>query len=434
MPSPVSRSCSMPDPAATAAGSPGPPAWVLLDTLAYIGRRRNATTATAMTSGKHIIEVSFVLADPPGVSVCYVHCPGTPEGGGVDGDFDVEHEILTSTGPLVLISMDFTFCDGQDNDYFVYRAGPGPPSLHLLPRSYERSINARKHVGILPTGGGDDGGGEHFVVVSPVLRTEPRAMYYDLHIFSSETGAWRAKAARLDAGPETSYHRVCSHRLGKAMAAGAGSLAWFDPWHGVLLCDNVLGEDPLVRLIQLPSPPPPRNVPIDGREVRDATVSSDGVITFVEVKFHNDGDNSDDEVYDAVAADHGWTATIWDRAICSGDWRKRVTVDTADVSVAADEEESGFPGSLPAAWGGEANKPAALRRVRSATPALSVRADDDVVYMMYRLAAHHPKAWVLAVDARNKTVEAHAQFDASRICWFHPTYLASAFSMYLHQH
>ncbi|OEL22516.1 hypothetical protein BAE44_0016463 [Dichanthelium oligosanthes] len=65
----------MPDPAAAA--SSGPPAWVLLESFARVGDRRNETTATGLTSARRPVQVSFDLADPPGVSRWFAHCPAS---------------------------------------------------------------------------------------------------------------------------------------------------------------------------------------------------------------------------------------------------------------------------------------------------------------------------------------------------------------------
>ncbi|BAS82604.1 Os03g0179200 [Oryza sativa Japonica Group] len=75
----------------------GSPDWVMLDETAYISDRRNKSTAESQTSEGQIIQVSFWLVDPPGLSYFTVHCPGLEEDG-----LDCEPSVLAAEGSLVL--------------------------------------------------------------------------------------------------------------------------------------------------------------------------------------------------------------------------------------------------------------------------------------------------------------------------------------------
>ncbi|TVU27750.1 hypothetical protein EJB05_19250, partial [Eragrostis curvula] len=115
-------------------------------------------------------------------------------------------------------------------DFFLYKAGPVAPSLHLIPGPYPIGIHAI-HVGVLPCCGGD-----HCLVVVP----QPRPIKasdrwgYVLHIFSTKTMSWtRKKAARM-APDMDERHLFFEHD--KVFAVGDDALAWVDFRHGILIC------------------------------------------------------------------------------------------------------------------------------------------------------------------------------------------------------
>ncbi|KAE8797022.1 hypothetical protein D1007_27806 [Hordeum vulgare] len=97
--------------------------WALTDSKCHIGDRDNATTAHAVTSQGGAVKVTFELADPPGVSRCFVHCPGQPE-----GRYAGDPVVVSSADAFVLLLLVVPFADGRTdrNEFFVYRAGPGP--------------------------------------------------------------------------------------------------------------------------------------------------------------------------------------------------------------------------------------------------------------------------------------------------------------------
>ncbi|OEL14460.1 hypothetical protein BAE44_0024521 [Dichanthelium oligosanthes] len=267
----------MPDPVAVGSRFSSPPTRVLLEDFASFGDRKNAATATGLTSGGRTVNVSFELVDPSRVFRWFVHCPGLEEKRGFNG----KPEILNAADALVVTRMLFFSNSGRVIDYyFVYRAGPGKTSLDLIPGPCPEVL-LPKQVGILPRGGGGGVGDcEHYSAVIPVQRLGPQ-LEYEIFVFSSESQAWSSKVARFSQDQETTYDEVVLHSPTKAIAAGCGSLAWIDLWRGVLLC-TWLDKQPVLRLIQWPVLPE-RDVFIDissPLEVRDATLSN-GVIRFV---------------------------------------------------------------------------------------------------------------------------------------------------------
>ena len=111
--------------------------WVLVDTIAHIDNEdddsvQNATTASAFTTSGSTVEVSFLLADPPGLSSCFVR------GTGAKAVHRLSYcRVVRAQDRLLLLHMFFT----STADYFVYRPGPGKPSLYLLPRPYPPALD-----------------------------------------------------------------------------------------------------------------------------------------------------------------------------------------------------------------------------------------------------------------------------------------------------
>ncbi|KAL6644846.1 hypothetical protein ACP70R_016454 [Stipagrostis hirtigluma subsp. patula] len=385
----------MAHPIAAASRLSGPPACVLLDEFASVGIRRNATTASSRTSAGHVFEVTFTLVDPPGLSPWFIHYPGLKNSGLVG-----RPQILNATDSLVV--MHLVFCrDGRlAVDYFVYRAGPGTPSLRLIPGPCP-DVEFPHHVGVLPSGAA----GEHYHVVFPVRRLKPR-LAYEIHVFSSESQAWSAKAARVSDDPETRGRHLLLHEPSKAIATGGSSLAWVDLWQGVVLC-NVLDEDPVLRMIRWPVPPSVGEHMVDGylaSSVRDATLR-DGVIRFVEVDFGDDAMDMDIFEVDFGrrhrAMDIYWKATVWKRDTGSKDWDRCLTADIAKI-VDTTRSGSGCSHLLRMVWDDASDK-LDIGKVSWAAPVLSL-SDEDVVYFVAGIVSRN-HVLVFAINVREERLE-----------------------------
>ncbi|KAM0831646.1 hypothetical protein ACQ4PT_065361 [Festuca glaucescens] len=249
-PSASPRPSAIPDSAATTSRrSDVRRPWVHVDTESRIDRWRNATTARGSSSNGTAIEVSFELADPPAVSILFVHCPDQTSSA-IEGD----PWIVNAAGAFVLLLVYFapTARRAPFQDYFVYRAGPGRPSLDLIPVPYPRNFD-HNTVGVLPLRDG-----QHYAVVIPVSDSYVRPrMGYRFHVFRSDRrrpGPWTMKPVRLTGNAQRSiWQRYLSYGLNGVAYAGAGLLGWIDLLNGVLLC-NVLEEDPVMRVIEWPVP------------------------------------------------------------------------------------------------------------------------------------------------------------------------------------
>ncbi|KAM0828950.1 hypothetical protein ACQ4PT_067197 [Festuca glaucescens] len=394
--------------------------WVLVDSIARIGHLRNATTAGTSTSRRFTVEVSFELADPPGVSLCFVHCAGRNE-----SHFIGNPLVLSAAQAFLLLVICFTgsASHGAFHDYFVYRAGPGRPRLDRIPVPYPRDFYHKK-VGILPLA---DGASDHYAVVIPAsscYNHRAGSMKFDLRVFWSRSKTWTTKEALLARDSETDYLKAVSHEgiAGVISFGGAGVLGWVDLWQGILLC-NVLGKNPPMRLMQWPVPEPSIEFlefglelnHISPRPFRDVTVVN-GLIKFVELKSHDS---------------QGWTATIWSRMVSSLDWHQTSTVHSDDISITDSVLISQVPVLLPELFD-EGKKRLAWDQVICSSPTLSLT-NDDVVHIMVSAKWEHQRqiAYLLVVNIRNKTLEALEKYHGNKMMLLEPTYIASTFPSYL---
>jgi hypothetical protein len=391
--------------------------WVFVDSIARIGHLRNATTAETSTSRRFTVEVSFELADPPGVSLCFVHCAGRNE-----SHFIGNPLILNAAQAFLLLVISFTGSTSHRDfhDYFVYRAGPGKPRLDLIPVPYPRDFDHMK-VGILPLA---DGASDHYAVVIPDSCNNHRdcSMKFDLRVFWSRSKTWTRKEALLARDSETDYFKAVDHQglAGVISFGGAGVLGWVDLWQGILLC-NVLGKNPPMRLMQWPVPEPILELRygmefnhVSPRPYRDVTVVN-GLIKFVELKFD----------------DSGWTATIWSRMVSSLYWHQTSAVHSDDISITDSVLMSQVPILLPELFD-EGKKRLAWDQVTCSSPTLSLT-NDDVVHIMVSAKWEYQRqiAYLLVVNIRNKTLEALEEYHGDKWMLLAPTYIASTFPSYL---
>ncbi|XBI61485.1 hypothetical protein VPH35_042272 [Triticum aestivum] len=398
--------------------------WVLTDSKCHIGDRDNATTAHGVTSEGRDIKVTFELADPPGVSRCFVHCPGL---GLAKSRYGGDPVVLSSADAFVLLVVPFTDGPspgprapslrrrsrgsqfgggGEYNDFFIYRAGPGAPSLHLLPATgSHRYPDYVTLAGVVPLGGADLNN-KDYAMVFPVVSqctNDSTSKKYDLHVYRSNISQWPWRTKVASIAMDTKYHNqeVMLHEGTRVIFAGGGTLGWVNHWHGIVLC-NVLDNNSVMRFIKWPVPMPCDPVSrfsmgvnnIYTRPFRDVAISNGGI---------------------------RFTVTTWSWEIRSKKWSKRFTVKANDVPV------TGL--SYPRLSGG---KRLNWDKVVLGGPTLSL-CDDNIVYIMARLDIRPPVAWMLAINIREGTLEAVKQCSVEKMLGLEPTYVQCALSDYLKQ-
>ncbi|CAL4891146.1 unnamed protein product [Urochloa decumbens] len=347
--------------------------------------RDTATAAATNTSSGCPIEVSFVLADPPSLARCAINCPRLPCG----QFFENAPQITGADGAFLLITAVFPNHPALSEraDLFVYNSGGGSgsgnhhPSLQLLPRPYPVGYMSN-HIGVLSCG-------DHCLVIIPRRQfgAGGQTMYYLLHIFSSKTGLWSTKVARLAPGTNMYCGRF---EPDKAFSVGEGSIAWVDLRYGILLFDSVTGEDddhPAVwRLIELP-PLMPINIVNQG-EGFDGLLH--GWFRFIEIGFPrlDDASTSTSSSGDPPPP----SKFRWQAAMCPVSrtddhrWYAHGAADSAGFLPA----NSCVPYLFPEIY--EDNKELALDNVLSLFPTLDPNYE-GVVYMMAKLKDTDPNGW-----------------------------------------
>ncbi|CAM0884343.1 unnamed protein product [Alopecurus aequalis] len=264
------------------------PDWVLLHKSARISGHRNTTTAGCHTTEGQAIEVSFWLVDPPGVSYFSVHCPGLNS-----KDFADEPHILCAEAALLLFSVTFVPVPrrrSSSTQHFVYRAGPGKPSLHLIPDSDR--IRRGELFGLFPFG---DATGHYAVVcLNKQFIACTNAWRFHVYAFSSVTRSWSSKVpSSAGLSSEDDQKLLLKHATCKQIMVGASSLGWVDLFRGILLLHDVFGECPVIEYVSLPASRV-RHMnelghPYIAPEYCCDVSCCDGLIKFVEVEFDDPG-------------------------------------------------------------------------------------------------------------------------------------------------
>ncbi|KAM0902323.1 hypothetical protein ACQ4PT_019365 [Festuca glaucescens] len=401
---------------------------ILLDQDCRISYCHNSTSATTENSEGLSVDVSFQIRDPPALSLCFVRCNDLTGQQRLCGEH--QPSILSVAGGSVLLLI--PFCDDGINinrccymEYFVYRAGPGAPSLRLLPAPYPPSCSMK--VAILPIC--DDGVEEHYAVVFPFVQfvVLDSRHHYTLYIYRSDSKAWCTQVARIAEDMETQNAtlKLALHYPTSVVHAGSGLIGWVDLWWGVLLC-NVLDENPAIRFVAVPVPEPCKPLTeffvkfedqnCAKRPYRQMTVHN-GVMKFIELEYHTARFNT------KRRDDHGWMATTWTRPISSDVWHEVLTFDTSDISVT---DWSSMHLLLPEIFDGE--KKLTWEKFISGAPTLSLH-DDHIVYIVVK-SVWHQTAFVLAVNTRSLTLESGAQCLGEMIASLEPTYVPCALSSY----
>ncbi|KQK23384.1 uncharacterized protein LOC100834379 isoform X2 [Brachypodium distachyon] len=406
-----SSSCRPPPLPCPSAAAPSP-AWILLEPLGYVADRTNASTAEASSSTGHTVHVTICVTDPLGVSYVCVHCPGLKE-----SDFSGRPSVVCSEKDFLLLSISFKSApharEGLD-EYFVYKAGPGRPSLRLLPGPYPHVLTC-SDVGLLPR---DDG--DHFVLATPSFTMD--RWVYDLHLFSSMTWTWSTKVAFADISSDVRAKVSTIIRTSKVIQLGGGTLGWVDLWRGILVC-NVLDENPVLRYITFPMLMPghreaAKTSPWSIRSV----ACSNGLIKLIEIEKHERPDDEKsyddmDKLYESDCLEKpkviGWRAIVWYRMTSWDHWRKGCVVYDKEISVDYVRHSMMLP-ELKDNSAGELT----LENLIASYPVLSLTChSDDVVHMLCESKSDKceskyckKKKWMITVDLKKKILVDLAPF------------------------
>ncbi|KAM0878830.1 hypothetical protein ACQ4PT_034643 [Festuca glaucescens] len=379
------------------------------------------------------IQVSFVFADPPRLSYFSVYCR------------DWRHdEIPFKNAPNVVCSMEDTalikvMITAEDSlQYFLYQARGGPsggPSVDLLPDIRRYSLT--------PLGFVTHGNGKQFIMAA--LSYGPKHGQYNLHtiIASEPHSTWTKKLLKVVI-PNGHTAKSATVQPTKLIALGDGLLGWVDLWKGIVICDVL---DPRVATAFFAPMPKllPSNSELFGnqysaRSIRDVAFSR-GHIKCVEfeelVKLRpttvpavvdpSDMDEvldselaisppqeEEEEVYDVV----GWRLITWYRELTWNRGRKGSLVHSDDLGTV----------SLPQLGGGACALNVSFKNLKTASPTL--RADDDVVYLVSMLDENDQTTWIVTVDTRTKSVGEVMPFSAKPSRIYDPSFIPCVLTKY----
>ncbi|KAM0895336.1 hypothetical protein ACQ4PT_023911 [Festuca glaucescens] len=395
-----------------------PPDSIVLDTKAYLDDRTNSSTADGYTAAGHRIKVTFWIARPPRVSYFTVHFPGLP----TPALLAELPRVLCTDGDLVLLRV--AICPRhllslpQHNDYIVYRAGVR--KLQVLPPHPTRLFSDLE-VGLLRCrcNGNNDADDTFFFFVA-ALSSGFRRGSYELDLFDSRTCAWSTKTMDVEPSQKQSYSFSCPTKV-IAIGGERGSVAWVDLCQGVLICDLVTSDDDdTLRYIRLPLLLAPNKMRRGASCDRDIAISN-GNIKYFEMCVHAQPGSCDGKTY--ISQD--WEAAAWRWVDSEKSWHMDFKFKASETLV-----DKSYYELLPRRDEDTETMPV-LSRLHTGHPALSLH-DDDIVYIMAKVDHRDQKAWMLAVDMRNNTVRAVADFTSGRTAsGFRFTYLQSEISKHL---
>ncbi|KQJ94085.1 hypothetical protein BRADI_3g08385v3 [Brachypodium distachyon] len=393
-----------------------PPESIVLDAQAYLDDRTNASTAEGCTARGHRIKVTFWISHPPRVSYFTVHFPDLPEPSGKIGELP---RIVRTDGDLVLLRV--SVCPPglrlrpEFNDHIIYRAGS--KTLQVLPRNPDRKrLPCDEQVGLLNC---HDDTGRFFVAA---LSSVYRRGHYKLELYDSRKRIWSTKPMYVESSQAHDYSFTSTTKV-ITIGGKRGSIGFVDLLQGILICDVLMGDDNILRYIRLPFLMAPNKLCRDPPTCdRDITVSQ-GYIKYFDMCVHAEPGSCIGTSYTS----QDWEAATWKWVDSEKNWHMEYRLKASNVLVDKSHYEL-LPNPLHP-HGPTEMKPT-LSRLHVGHPALSMH--DDTVYIMAKV--HHMdshKAWMLAVDMRNKTLNGVADFRPERTYRFDLTYLQSKISKHL---
>uniref|UniRef100_A0A0E0N8T2 DUF1618 domain-containing protein n=1 Tax=Oryza rufipogon TaxID=4529 RepID=A0A0E0N8T2_ORYRU len=398
------------------------PSWVYLDASAYVSPDAvsNATTAVSTTTTGVRIHVSFCLARPPRLSYLCVHCPRPGAGHGEAYRFTVDPRVISTHADVALLLVphpnDELYRGIRSYDYFVYTASPRP-SLRLLPNPHASPFSSDA-VAIVRCSGGAR------YVIAGLMPTIRCPMEFKLQRFDSDVGRWTSTAVSVDEPaerdrvlpiPDTATE-VLFHYTTKVITLAGGehamAVGWVDLWRGILLCDDVLDEHPVLRDLPLPKPARRNRKSFCigyPHGYRDITVvvqdSAATCIKYVEMILLTTDEDA------PVIPAGSWK-----------DWHRECTVDVTDIAVV---DNVRFSELLPKIG----NDPEETLRLLTGHPTLGM--DGNVISFLSKIGYSDDKGWVISVDLRDKTLQGVTELDHRKNSSFMRYYITSEISKYL---
>lgn len=259
---------------------------------------------------------------------------------------------------------------------------------------------------------------------------------HTLHLFDSKIHKWSCRAVfvtepQREFPVDIPYYsgRIHHHVTTTVITVGGerGTMGWVDLWRGILLCDAI-DENPSLRGVPLPLPIKEMSYN-DGMGTKLGSPSQRRGIAFVRdssrLKFVHL------EVRDvrlrARAGKTGlappcfrtdsWVLTTWTNTNMSTafeDWHQDYCeVEVSDIAIDDPAVSQALESVLLLRSNGDGVEELALQNLSISQPAPSVN-KDHLVFLVARQQFMDPQAWILAVDVKNRKLEAVVELGEQR--------------------
>ncbi|KAK3143619.1 hypothetical protein QOZ80_4AG0302640 [Eleusine coracana subsp. coracana] len=399
-----------------------PVSWAMLDIKAYIADHCNATTAFGRTSTNVEIQVTFCTAPPPAISYFCVWCPEPSRLPEIAVEprivaAEADHVVLS----LVLSSSSRSCSDHGIRDIFIYKAGSGEtkPSLKRLvchDQDFELFHNV---IGILPHRNddinliNDDDGRYHIVGLNP----SAIPWQFNLHLSNSKTAHYRIVS--LDRQHRHDQFRHSASKVIMLDEEGSCSMGFVDLWRGILVCDVLANTE---RLNYIPFP---RSLMDNMKLHLDPVIARDVAVVHGRIKVMDLSG-----AFDAS----GWKATVWSRTTTYShspeeEWQRDFAFQVRDIVVDSNTLHLELLPKMMNKSGDDRTSRQTLEELHITHPTLSLD-DEDIVYFMAKVDPWDKRAWVLAVDMRNKKLRDVGVFRAERTHGIALSYVQTRISKY----
>ncbi|CAL5050374.1 unnamed protein product [Urochloa decumbens] len=351
----------------------------------------------------------------------------------------MEPQVLATDGNLVLlrivVSPDKDIIGGDD--LYVYRlAGDDGPSLTRLPRPPGGIIFNSNQVGILSYWSTGLSLQDEFHMVAALCNDKDWFAIgrerFILHAYNSKLNTWTATKVSVEDQHFQKYQDqgYFVHQNTRVLAVGGedATIAFVDLWQGILLCHLAHVEDkPWLSYVPLPGTP--SGSPL----CDDACLTLDIALVNGHFKFVRHQLQWTNNCPTCTCCSHdiedGWTAAIWTRPVSASSllddsWQLVCDMESSGMDVKSCPDFELLPKLV-------ANtEPFQLLDISH--PTLISHSDDGTVCcFMVKINRGDAKAWVIAVDTVNNTLQGVAEFDATRYTRTAFSYLHTRISKYL---
>ncbi|GJN26325.1 hypothetical protein PR202_gb14248 [Eleusine coracana subsp. coracana] len=333
---------------------------------------------------------------------------------------EADHVVLS----LVLSSSSRSCSDHGIRNIFIYKAGSGETksSLDRLVRhDQDFGLFHNNVIGIIRHRNDDSNLNDDLSRYHVVgLNSSAIPWQINLHLSNSSKTTHYIRTVSLDRQHQRDQFRHSASKVIMLDEEGSCSMGSVDLWRGILVCDVVLANTERLNYI-----PFPRSLMDNVKLHLDPVIARDVAVVNGRIK-----------VVDLSGAfdASGWKATVWSRTATYShspeeeEWQRDFAFQIRDIVVDSNTLHLEF---LPKMMKGEEDGTSrqTLEGLHITHPTLSLD-DEDIVYFMAKVDPWDKRAWVLAVDMRNKKLRDVAVFRAERTHGIALSYVQTRISNY----